>query len=67
MGATLTKPRTVRINCRRPRLPLTSRAYCTETTGLTRVRDHYGVATEGSRQPITSAPHDAHYTRGRAA
>jgi hypothetical protein len=25
--------------------------------GYTRVRDHYGAATEGPRRPVMSAPH----------
>jgi hypothetical protein len=48
--------RTARINCRRPRLPLTDRAHSAERAGCTCTRDHYGVATDGPRRPVKSAP-----------
>jgi hypothetical protein len=63
----LPKPCAVHINCKRLHLPLTSETHYTETARRTLVRDHYGAATEGSRRPVTSAPHVAHYARGSAA
>jgi hypothetical protein len=63
-------PRTTRAactNCRRRRLPLTDGPHRAKTAGGTRVRDHYGMTTEGPRCPVTSASHIAHYARDGAA
>jgi hypothetical protein len=56
-----------RINCRWPHTPLTNGPHVAETAWCTRMRDHYGAATEEPQRPVTSAPHVSHYARGSAA
>jgi hypothetical protein len=56
MGATLPKPRAVRINCRRLHLPLTSGGHRAETAGRACTCDHYDTITEEPRRPVMSAP-----------
>jgi hypothetical protein len=50
------RTRAAHINCRLPRLPLTSGPHVTKTTRRTRTHDHYGAATEGPQRPVTSPP-----------
>jgi hypothetical protein len=55
-------PRVAPIKCRQHHQPLASEPHHAETVVHTRVRDHYGAVTEGSRCPVTSPPpYVAHY------